>query len=167
MSDTETDTIEGYDQPDYQFDESDIVGVPTPPTKQKKKKQDKRSQSSKANIVKAIEARKKKKMEEFEIEEVGASDTSDDEEYTKPKKTKKKIIQKKITGGNNQSLYTEQQLSELRNIVTSLAKAQKKATKQKKTVINIPNPQQPTQPVAIPEKKDPAKEMMKNSILRF
>jgi hypothetical protein len=166
MSDTETDTMEGYDQPDYQFDESDIVGVPVPPPKKKKAKQDKRSQSSKANIVKAIEARKKKKADEFEIEEVGASDTSDDEEYIKPKKSKKKVV-KKIVGGNEQKLYTEQQLAELRNIVTSLAKAQKKATKHKKTVINIPNPQQPTQPMPIPEKKDPAKEMMKNNILRF
>lgn len=184
MSDTETDTIEGYDEPDYRFDESDIVGVPAPPAKKKKPKQDKRSETSKANIVKALQARKKKKEDEFEIEEVDDSDSSSEEEEKPDKRSETskynlakalqvkrrrradKLISKHI-GGNSKNLYNEQQLTELRNIVTKLAKAQKRAVKQKKTVINIPNASQPTQPIPIPEKKDPNKEMMKNNILRF
>jgi hypothetical protein len=59
-------------------------------------------------------------------------------------------------------------MNELRHIVGALAKAQKKSAKQKKkTVIQMPPQSAPTIPQPAVEKKDPAKDMLKNNILRF
>lgn len=161
------------EQPDYLFDESDIVGVPMPPPKAPKaKKADKRSTSSKANIVKAIEAKKRQKEEEYEIEELSESSDSE-EEYVpvrkakgKKKKTQLNVSPEQVVNPRQQNLYTEQQMNELRHIVSALAKAQKKSAKQKKkTIIQVPQQPAPQAPPA--EKKDPAKDMLKNNILRF
>ncbi len=161
------------EHPDYVFDESDIVGIPMPPPKAPKaKKEDKRTKTSKANIVKALEAKKRQKADEYEIEELSESSEADteSEEYV-PKKQPRGIRSKKAPLKEpkpEKNLYTEQQMQELRHIVTALAKAQKKSARQKKkTIIQVPPQPAPTAVQPKEEKKDPAKDMLKNSILRF
>lgn len=151
------------EDPDYTFDESDIVGIPMPPPKKSSaKKPDNRAVSSKANIVKALQAKKKQKEEEFEIEEV-SDDGSDSEEEQVVKKSKSRV--RKQLKDKQQHLYTEQQMGELRSIVSQLAKAQKKSMRHKKKTI-IQMPQAPQAPQS-QEKKDPMKDMLKQNILRF
>ncbi len=160
------------EHPDYVFDESDIVGVPMPPPKvPKPKKDDKRTKTSKANIVKALEAKRRQKEEEYEIEDITTSeeDSDQEEEYVPKKKPQRSRVRKSLSEEPKQkNLYTEQQMMELRHIVTALAKAQKKSARQKKkTVIQMPPQPAPTAVQPVVEKKDPAKDMLKNSILRF
>lgn len=158
------------EHPDYVFDESDIVGVPMPPPKAPKpKKEDKRTKTSKANIVKALEARKRQKADEYEIEELSESSEADteSEEYVPRKKPQRSRVRKELSKPEK-NLYTEQQMQELRHIVTALAKAQKKSARQKKkTIIQVPPQPAPTAVQPKEEKKDPAKDMLKKSILRF
>ena len=157
------------ESPDYTFDESDIVGIPMPPPKKPRaKKPDNRSVSSKANIVKALQAKKRQKEEEFEIEEVSDSGSESDSEEEVVRKAKTKAKAKKQMKEKQQNLYTEQQMGELRHIVSQLAKAQKKSNRQKKkTIIQMPQPQPPQIQHAGKKEPDVKTEQLKQSILRF